>query len=241
MKVICAGLSKTGTKSITKALRILGYTVYDYPEHRDIHGTEWLDLYCEGKPPSFASMYKDVDAVVGMPASFWYEDIFHVFPDLKVILSVRDGGEEEWVKSWAKQHEQTVNPGIITRIVTRWLSRAVHRKEWLLVDVMSVAAFGSMCSKSTVLFKKKYREHNARVKSVIPQDKLLIYNVKQGWKPLCEFLGFDVPKQNFPWENADRSFGHQIVASHLREFKFNLLTVLSVLVFLVVVLYLAIF
>ena len=144
-------------------------------------------------------------------------------------------------KRWAKQLEQLVNPGIVARIATRWFSRSVHRKGWLFMDVIFVAADGSLTAKSTVLFKKKYREHNARVMSVIPQEKLLIYNIKQGWKPLCEFLGFDVPKQNFPWENPDCSHDNQIIVSQLREFKVNLLTVLSVLVFLVAVSYLAIF
>ena len=45
MKVICAGLSKTGTKTLAKALRILGYTVYDYFEHRDFHMDEWFAIY----------------------------------------------------------------------------------------------------------------------------------------------------------------------------------------------------
>ena len=117
MKVICAGFSKTGTKSITKALVSLGYTVYDFREHRDIHGREWLDLYCEGKLPNFASMYQNVDAVVGLPAWFWFEEIFEAFPDSKVILSIRD--EENWLKSLVRQIEQLQNPGIVRRIATR--------------------------------------------------------------------------------------------------------------------------
>ena len=222
MKVICAGLCKTGTKSIAKALRSLGYTVYDYLEHRYFHGNEWLDLYCEGKLPNFAAMYKDVDAVIALPASFWYEEIFEAFPDSKVILSVRGGGEDDWVQSWAKQNEQIQNPGFLTRIVVRWFSRATVRRGWLFLDAASVAAFGSLDSKSTVLFKKKYREHNARVKSVIPQEKLLIYDIKQGWQPLCEFLGCHVPKHEFPRENVGGSHGSRVIGSQLQEIKINL-------------------
>ena len=58
MKVICAGLSKTGTKSLAKALRILGFTVFDYPEHRDFHMNEWLDVYCKGKSPDLTQCTK---------------------------------------------------------------------------------------------------------------------------------------------------------------------------------------
>jgi len=67
---------------------------------------------------------------------------------------------------------------------------------------MSSAAFGSLHSESTVLFKKKYREHNERVQAVVPKKKLLVFNVKQGWKPLCDFLGCEIPGQEFPWLNT---------------------------------------
>ena len=69
MKVICAGFSKTGTKSLAKALRILGFTVYDHLEHRKFHNKQWVDLYGEGQLPDFRAMYEGVDAVIGLPAS----------------------------------------------------------------------------------------------------------------------------------------------------------------------------
>jgi len=49
---------------------------------------------------------------------------------------------------------------------------------------------------------QRYLEHNSRVKATIPRDQLLVYNVKQGWKPLCEFLGVDVPDVPFPRLNV---------------------------------------
>ena len=44
--------------------------------------------------------------------------------------------------------------------------------------------------------------HNHRVRSIVPADKLLVCNVKRGWKPLCEFLGCDIPTIPFPHENV---------------------------------------
>ena len=58
-----------------------------------------------------------------------------------------------------------------------------------------------MNPKSTCVFRKRYRMHNYRVKSIVPPEKLLVYNVKQGWKPLCDFLGCEVPTSTFPHEN----------------------------------------
>ena len=102
MKVICAGLSKTGTKSMAKALRILRYNVYDFEEHFKFHGQEWLDVYETDKAPDFYSMYKDVDAVTDGPPNVFFGEILEAFPDSKVILMVRDN-EETWARSAKSQ------------------------------------------------------------------------------------------------------------------------------------------
>uniref|UniRef100_H2ZG74 Sulfotransferase n=1 Tax=Ciona savignyi TaxID=51511 RepID=H2ZG74_CIOSA len=55
------------------------------------------------------------------------------------------------------------------------------------------------------LMKMAYRRHNLHVIQNAPKDKLLIYNVKEGWKPLCEFLGVEVPDVPFPRKNVGGS------------------------------------
>ena len=186
MKVICAGLSKTGTKSLAKALRILGLTVYDHSEHRKFHYKQWVDLYGEGKLPDFGHMYEGVDAVIALPVAFWYEEIYAAFPNAKVILSIRDN-EDMWVQSWAKHIEHATTYGgygTLGKVFLDWLVRIFAHKVHILmksfIDPACVAAFGSMNPKSTVIAKKLYREHNERVQAVIPKEKLLIYNVKKG-------------------------------------------------------------
>ena len=184
---------------MAKALEILGFKVYDWKEHVTIHVDEWLDIYLKGKTPDFASMYKDVDAVTDHPAGFWYEEILQAFPDAMVILNVRES-EDVWLKS--KVRENDVDMYLKAGFLVRWLMRNwSHRKYYALLDCMNVAAVGSLQTESTVLFRKKYREHNERVQTVIPKERLLVYNVKQGWEPLCEFLGCEVPQESFPWVN----------------------------------------
>ena len=105
MKVICAGLGKTGTTSLAEALRILGFTVYDYPEHELHHGDEWLDILYGGKQTDFASMYKDVDAVADLPPAFWYQEIYEAFPNAKVVLTIRDN-EDVFARSLAREKKK---------------------------------------------------------------------------------------------------------------------------------------
>ena len=51
-----------------------------------------------------------------------------------------------------------------------------------------------------------YRSHIETVQRSVSEARLLVYDVKQGWAPLCEFLGVDVPIQEFPHRNATREF-----------------------------------
>ena len=87
MKVICAGFPKTGTKSMANALRKLGYSVHDFEEHLEYNLENYVD-YIEGRlgEEVFLEMYREVDAVVDMPACTLVNIILRQFPDSKVTL-----------------------------------------------------------------------------------------------------------------------------------------------------------
>ena len=89
MKVICAGFPKTGTKSMANALRTLGYSVHDFEEHLEYNLENYVD-YLEGRVGEevFTEMYREVDAVVDMPACTLSMVIHQQFPDAKVILTI---------------------------------------------------------------------------------------------------------------------------------------------------------
>ncbi|XP_078361376.1 uncharacterized protein LOC144645701 [Oculina patagonica] len=197
MKIICAGYSKTGTKSIAKALRHLGLTVFDWEEQSFDFLDHWVDVFQNGTVPDVKQVYQNADAAVDLPGCFFYEEILEAFPDCKVILSERE--EDSWVKSWARQLASI----LATRSEYVAMLSPSWRKMWYVYNSYAEAAHGSNNPKSTCVFRKRYRIHNHRVKSIVPADKLLVYNVKQGWKPLCDFLGCDVPTVPFPHENIN--------------------------------------
>ena len=93
MKVIVAGLSKTGTKTMQKALQDLGYTVYDAIEHFEHHYYQWkriLDV--GGTSEDFREMYANVDAVTDIPACAYWDLIHEAFPDAKVRICYLSSG-----------------------------------------------------------------------------------------------------------------------------------------------------
>ena len=49
--------------------------------------------------------------------------------------------------------------------------------------------------------RHSYVTHYAHVRHIVPKEKLLEFESKDGWKPLCEFLGKDVPAGAYPRVN----------------------------------------
>lgn len=216
MKVICAGIMKTGTCSLARALEVLGYKVYDFPSE-DFEFQEWLDSFQTDRLPNFNEVFKGFDAVTDHPAAFWFEEISNAFPEARVILTVRDS-EEVWLKSW-QEHLQIkhrflpFHMKVLLEIAPSW------RKKRRYFDIMHNAICGSDSPEAAALYRTKYRQHNTRVQAVIPPEKLLVYNVKHGWKPLCEFLGCEVPSIQFPHANVGHSDTKNRMTGQLEEAK----------------------
>ena len=195
MKIICAGAGKTGTKSIAKALRHLGFTVFDWEEQMFDFLDHWVDVFQNGTKPDVKRVYQNADVCVDLPGYFFFEEILEAFPDCKVILSVRE--EDSWIESIVRHLE--IIYATRSKIVS--MLSPTSSKMFYVFESFLNAATGTVNTKSTYVMRKRYRIHNHRVKSIVPADKLLVYNVKQGWKPLCDFLECKVPTIAFPREN----------------------------------------
>ena len=220
--------------------RVLGqsprpYDTFDWEEQTFDFLDHWVDVFQNGTKPDVRRVYQNADVCVDMPGTFFYEDILEAFPDCKVILSERD--EDSWIKSHVNQLESM--SAARYRYKIRYLLSPTARKTKNIVNSYGNAFFGSCNPKSTYVFKKRYRIHNHRVKSIVPANKLLVYSVKQGWKPLCDFLGCEVPTVAFPHENIKAGiiatipmtiYGQQVK----REMQRGLLAIGSVLVIIVV-------
>ena len=234
MKIICVGIGKTGTTSISKALRHLGYTVFDWEEQVFDFQDHWVDVFQNGAQLDVKRVYQHADAVVDAPGNFFWEEILEAYPDSKVILSERE--EDSWLKSLVNQLQ--VFEAVISRRFLAVLSPTSRKQIFILYSHLT-AILGSADPKSACVLRKRYRMHNHGVKSLVPPEKLLVYNVKQGWKPLCDFLGCEVPTVAFPHENVKGEIA-EVSLSETRsglqvilEIQTALIVFLSVIVFIV--------
>ena len=150
-----------------------------------------------------------------MPPAFWFEEIAAVFSEAKVILTVRDSAEV-WVKSWKEHLKLEKDMAFLTKIAF-WWNNGLH-----FGDTFQNAIYGSSNPEATALFRVKYRQHNERVQAVIPAERLLVFNVKQGWKPLCEFLSCDIPSTQFPRANVGHAFVKERYSRYGAKTKFTI-------------------
>ena len=169
--------------------------MFDWEEQAFDFLDHWFDIFQNGAKPDVKRVYQNADVCIDFPGVFFFEEILEAFPDCKVILSVRE--EDSWVESFVRQLDTS---DALRSKITCMLSQT-DRKMAFVYDSFINAAYGSCNTKSTYVFRKRYRIHNHRVKSIVPADKLLVYNVKEGWKPLCDFLESEVPTIAFPHEN----------------------------------------
>lgn len=195
MQIVGAGLSKTGTRSLHKALRALGYTSLHYDTMR------LNDLLMGAKPDTNFRRYDDVDAVSDLPAAWFFEELLAAYPRAKCILTLRD--EDSWWRSIEEHFNRAIPMTSPRQDPFRWGVRML--------------AYGSARAEEAP-YRKAYREHNARVQASVPAMRLLVMDVVggQGWETLCPFLGLREPDIPFPHANKKEDFRAQVEASRAR-------------------------
>lgn len=202
LKLINAGLGRTGTTSLKVALERLGFGPCYHMF--DIVGSEerlkqWEEIVCDAQRPDWDAVFDGYTSAVDGPCAIYYRQIMEAFPEAKIVLTVRDA--EHWYKStydtlfqFALKNEE--NPPEIHSLQSR-LYRVTNTMTWSgLFD-------GRFPDKEYAI--EVFRNHNQQVVHNIDPDNLLVYDVKQGWEPLCAFLGVDVPPQDFPHVNDTES------------------------------------
>jgi Sulfotransferase domain len=220
VRLIGAGLPRTGTLSQKIALEILGLGPCYHMVNvlADLSQAElWLRAL-EGDA-TWSEIFDGFESTVDWPGGFFYRELMEVYPEAKVLLSERD--PEDWERSmretvWGVRHGESL---------LRLLSSAqgeVH-PPWAaylrMVDEMLWTGNGTFASGSAGRgqLAEGMLRHHAEVKRNVPAERLLVWSFTDGWEPLCEFVGAPVPDVPFPRVNDSRQFVDRVIdASILR-------------------------
>jgi hypothetical protein len=217
MRLIGAGLPRTGTLSQKVALEMLGFG----PCYHMVNVLADLDLAAKWRraldgDADWDDIFGEHQSSVDWPGSFYYRELIEVYPDAKVLLSVRDGD------AWAASMRDTIWGLFYGDILINRLSEArriVDPKWNSYLDMME-----EMWRRSGLIYGENLDldwmsaavdRYEAEVKRNVPGDRLLVWSVKDGWGALCDFLEVPVPDQPFPHLNDTETFIDRIVDGSL--------------------------
>eukprot|EP00747_Dinoflagellata_sp_TGD_P196926 gnl/TRDRNA2_/TRDRNA2_67656_c0_seq1.p1 gnl/TRDRNA2_/TRDRNA2_67656_c0~~gnl/TRDRNA2_/TRDRNA2_67656_c0_seq1.p1 ORF type:complete len:316 (-),score=32.87 gnl/TRDRNA2_/TRDRNA2_67656_c0_seq1:92-1039(-) len=226
IQVIGAGLGRTGTMTLQEALRILGYRTYHMEEFlKDAsHPAAWRsfaetssrdaknDIGGAAAEKLFAKITSEgYNATMDNPMCDVYQDQLRLFPDAKVVLTHHPKGSAGWFKSFSSLLT-------LVRVQSKPWSWSYPNFFSLIPMFQDINAVRCMMGTRTVglepcelmygsegkpleWWQEVYEKHANHVKRNVPPNQLLVFDVSQGWEPLCAFLKQPIPEVPFPHSN----------------------------------------
>lgn len=199
LEVIGAGYGRTGTETLRAALEHLGFgpchhmhAIRDDPRLFP----DW-QAFLAGEHQDWDLLFGNFRSQVDFPGAMYWRELADHFPDAKVVLTVRDP------ETWYQSIEQSVLELINDREnLADPHKRAVVEFSKVIVGDRYFEGRGEDRDYAIGRFKA----HIENVNATIPPERLLVYQVKEGWEPLCAFLGVPLPEIDFPFANRREEF-----------------------------------
>lgn len=195
LEIIGSGLGRTGTKSLHSALNRLGFG----PTHHMFEvfqQQERIPLWIEAGSgqADWEAIFEGYRSAVDYPTAAFWRELADYYPDAKVIHTVRDPD------SWFDSTQETIfRPG--------GFAATAMEAGGTMADFFKVVIRDFPGRLNDRAFMTDYfRRHTEAVKAAIAPERLLVYEVREGWGPLCAFLGVAVPDQPFPTQNDRAEF-----------------------------------
>ena len=203
LKVIGAGFGRTGTMSLKLALEALGFgPCYHMVE---VFKAGAYDLWYEAaQDPAHAdweTIFQGYDSTVDWPNATYWRELAQAYPDAKIILTERDPDE------WFDSTQATIFRDMVMASGPPGSGEGFPR----MVGAVVGALFdGKLHDRE--LCTRVFKAHNAAVRAAIPPERLLVYEVAQGWGPLCDFLGVAAPEGPMPKVNSREEFAARLAS-----------------------------
>jgi len=190
-KIFGVGLSRTGTKSLSAALGVLGYKACHFPDDR-VSRCEITAFLHRPEPSLSLSALRRFDAMTDTPISCTYQALDVAYPGSRFILTTRD--KASWLGSCEDYWRGTMK---------RDLER-ISDERAAYVHLINRTVYGSE-EFDAEGFEQAYDRHEASVRRFFdrrPRDLLALdICARPGWPELCDFLKVDVPILEFPHMN----------------------------------------
>ncbi|MEP6640388.1 MAG: sulfotransferase family protein [Gaiellales bacterium] len=199
LRVVGAGLGRTGTHSLMLALeQLLGGRCYHMAEviERPDDVPVWHAAIA-GEQPDWRTFLDEYAATVDWPACAFWQELAAANPGAIVLLSVRASAE-----AWWKSFEATIAAGLAKPVPADQPDWAVRRK--MVVEMLAATFTPDWHEREAAI--AAYEAHNASVRAAVPPGRLVEWQPADGWEPLCSVLNVPVPAEPFPRSNSTEEF-----------------------------------
>ncbi len=197
LSVIGAGFGRTGTESMKLALEALGLGPCHHMKEvlaKPAQIALWRAA-ARGRMPDWDEAFAGYRSAVDWPAAFFWRELSAYYGGAKILLTVR--GAEGWYASMAKT--------IFHTLETSTDAASIGMK--LIGERVFGGRYGDRYHAIAV-----YEKNTAEVQAALGPDRLLTYNLGDGWEPLCRFLEKPVPDIPYPRTNSAEEFNALIKA-----------------------------
>ena len=197
LNVIGCGVGRTGTYSLKLAINTLGMGPCHHMEEVIVNMPAQVPLWSAALDGAadWEAIYSGYRSAVDWPTAGFFRELVAAYPATKFVLTHRD--PEKWADSFS---------ATIYRLLAGEGPAPVEMINWLKMGRGVIAKTGFPQGLSRDALIEAFVAHNEAVKKTVPVDQLLVYQVKEGWEPLCEFLGVPVPAEPFPRTNDRGEF-----------------------------------
>ena len=201
MHVIGAGVGRTGTYSLKLAINRLGFGPCHHMEevlhHMPVQVPLWNNAVADRA--DWAKIYDGYPSAVDWPTACFFRELAETYPQAKFVLTERN--PDNWADSFG---------ATIYKLIAEREQGPPEMRDWLEMAASVIAKTGFPEGLDRAGLRAAFVAHNDAVKAAIPADRLLVYEVKQGWDPLCAFLGKDAPDEEFPRTNDRAEFWDRV-------------------------------
>jgi hypothetical protein len=228
LKVIGAGFGRTGTRSLKVALEELGFGKCYHMEEvmkNPSHLKRWGEIMAGGEP-DWETLFRGYQSATDWPVAAYYQDLMRVYPDAKIILTVRN--PERWHRSIMNTIYQLSRRFYrFTRVIP-----AVHQFLYGMEEVVWKGIFHNKLEDKAYAIKV-FNDHIDEVKRVVPEERLLIFEARYGWEPLCKFLNIPVPVDK-PYPHKNNGVTLRKILKYRTQLKWGIVAVLIALLYLLI-------
>lgn len=210
LEIVGAGFGRTGTNSLKVALERVGFGPCHHMHEVIAHDEQvplWLDA-AERQTADWHRLFAGYRAQVDWPGARFWRELSAAFADARVILTVRPSAD------WSASFLATIAPELAGPLPSDPVAADRRRMAQRIIDQVFGGRIDDRAHVEAI-----FEAHNAEVRRTIAPDRLLVFDVAEGWPPLCRFLDVPVPDEPFHRTNSVEEFRSGIWVEHARKRK----------------------